>query len=209
MLRLIIFTMIIKPIILIVLGLNIRRREWLPKEGPIVIIANHNSHLDTLVLLSLFQGKGFKKARPVAAGDYFFKNKLLKWFSINIMQIIPIERKMTRDIKGLFEPIVTALDEGSIIILYPEGSRGEPEKLSKYKSGIYYLMRERPDIPIQPLFLHGLGKSLPKGSKLFVPFFVDIFVGQSFLFNKNRKEFMDELNSSMNDLRNEGDFKEW
>ncbi|MDT3995316.1 1-acyl-sn-glycerol-3-phosphate acyltransferase, partial [Mammaliicoccus fleurettii] len=98
MLRLIIFTMIIKPIILIVLGLNIRRREWLPKEGPIVIIANHNSHLDTLVLLSLFQGKGFKKARPVAAGDYFFKNKLLKWFSINIMQIIPIERKMTRDI---------------------------------------------------------------------------------------------------------------
>ncbi|HCN61130.1 MULTISPECIES: lysophospholipid acyltransferase family protein [Mammaliicoccus] len=209
MLRLIIFTMIIKPIILIVLGLNIRRREWLPKEGPIVIIANHNSHLDTLVLLSLFQGKGFKKARPVAAGDYFFKNKLLKWFSINIMQIIPIERKMTRDIKGLFEPIVTALDEGSIIILYPEGSRGEPEKLSKYKSGIYYLMRERPDIPIQPLFLHGLGKSLPKGSKLFVPFFVDIFVGQSFLFNKNRKEFMDELNSRMNDLRNEGDFKEW
>jgi len=201
--------MIIKPIILIVLGLNIRRREWLPKEGPIVIIANHNSHLDTLVLLSLFQGKGFKKARPVAAGDYFFKNKLLKWFSINIMQIIPIERKMTRDIKGLFEPIVTALDEGSIIILYPEGSRGEPEKLSKYKSGIYYLMRERPDIPIQPLFLHGLGKSLPKGSKLFVPFFVDIFVGQSFLFNKNRKEFMDELNSRMNDLRNEGDFKEW
>lgn len=209
MLRLIIFTMIIKPIILIVLGLNIRRREWLPKEGPIVIIANHNSHLDTLVLLSLFQGKGFKKTRPVAAGDYFFKNKLLKWFSINIMQIIPIERKMTRDIKGLFEPIVTALDEGSIIILYPEGSRGEPEKLSKYKSGIYYLMRERPDIPIQPLFLHGLGKSLPKGSKLFVPFFVDIFVGQSFLFNKNRKEFMDELNSRMNDLRNEGDFKEW
>lgn len=209
MLRLIIFTMIIKPIILIVLGLNIRRREWLPKEGPIVIIANHNSHLDTLVLLSLFQGKGFKKARPVAAGDYFFKNKLLKWFSINIMQIIPIERKMTRDIKGLFEPIVTALDEGSIIILYPESSRGEPEKLSKYKSGIYYLMRERPDIPIQPLFLHGLGKSLPKGSKLFVPFFVDIFVGQSFLFNKNRKEFMDELNSRMNDLRNEGDFKEW
>lgn len=209
MLRLIIFTMIIKPIILIVLGLNIRRREWLPKEGPIVIIANHNSHLDTLVLLSLFQGKGFKKARPVAAGDYFFKNKLLKWFSINIMQIIPIERKMTRDIKGLFEPIVRALDEGSIIILYPEGSRGEPEKLSKYKSGIYYLMRERPDIPIQPLFLHGLGKSLPKGSKLFVPFFVDIFVGQSFLFNKNRKEFMDELNSRMYDLRNEGDFKEW
>ncbi|WP_323704202.1 lysophospholipid acyltransferase family protein [Mammaliicoccus sp. Dog046] len=209
MLRLIIFTVIIKPIILIVLGLNIRRREWLPKKGPVVIIANHNSHLDTLVLLSLFKGQGFKKVRPVAAGDYFFKNKFLKWFSLNIMHIIPIERKMTRDIKGLFEPIVEALDDGSIIILYPEGSRGEPEKLSKYKSGIYYLMRERPDIPIQPLFLHGLGKALPKGSKLFVPFFIDIFVGRPFLFDDDRKSFMDELNHRMSELRKEGDFKEW
>ena len=47
------------------------------------------------------------------------------------MRIIPIERKMTRDIKGLFEPIVDALDEGSIIILYP---REVEENLKSYQS---------------------------------------------------------------------------
>lgn len=113
------------------------------------MIANHNSHLDTLVLMSLFRGDSFKHVRLVAAGDYFMKNTFLKWFSTKVMYIIPIERKMTRDFTGICQPI---LDKNGIIILYQEGSCGEPKKLSKYKSSIYYLMRERSYVPI---FMHG------------------------------------------------------
>ncbi|WP_268745402.1 lysophospholipid acyltransferase family protein [Staphylococcus agnetis] len=125
------------------------------------------------------------------------------------MNIIPIERKMTRDFTGMFQPILDELDQNGIIILYPEGSRGEPEKLSKYKSGIYYLMRERPDVPIQPIFMHGLGKALPKDSFILVPFFVDIFIGETFKCDLNRKAFMDEVTTRLNQLRDEGNFKEW
>lgn len=207
--RNVLFAILVRPIILFVLGLNIRHRERLPKEGPCVIIANHNSHLDTLVLMSLFRGKSFSKVRPVAAGDYFLKNKVLSFFSTKVMNIIPIERKMTKDFQGMFHPILTALDENGIIILFPEGSRGEAEQLSRYKSGIYYLMRERPDIEIIPVFLHGLGKALPKGSFVFVPFFVDIFIGETFKFTENRKLFMDTLNRQMTALQNEGRFREW
>lgn len=209
MMRNVLFAILVRPIILFVLGLNIRHRERLPKEGPCVIIANHNSHLDTLVLMSLFRGKSFSKVRPVAAGDYFLKNKFLSFFSTKVMNIIPIERKMTKDFQGMFHPILNALDENGIIILFPEGSRGEAEQLSRYKSGIYYLMRERPDIEIIPVFLHGLGKALPKGSFVFVPFFVDIFIGESFKFTENRKLFMDTLNHQMTALQNEGRFREW
>lgn len=203
------FSILVRPVILFVLGINIRHREKLPDSGPVVIIANHNSHLDTLVLMSLFRGKSFQKVRPVAAGDYFMKNKLLAVFSTKVMNIIPIQRKMTKDIRGMFSPILEALEDDSIIILFPEGSRGEAEQLSKYKSGIYYLMREVPDIEIVPVFLHGLGKALPKGSFIFVPFFVDILVGDSFKYNENRKAFMDTLNDRMNRLGEEGQFKEW
>ncbi|SDL00539.1 lysophospholipid acyltransferase family protein [Lacicoccus qingdaonensis] len=207
--RNVLFSILVRPVILFVLGINIRHREKLPDSGPVVIIANHNSHLDTLVLMSLFRGKSFQKVRPVAAGDYFMKNKLLAVFSTKVMNIIPIQRKMTKDIRGMFSPILKALEDDSIIILFPEGSRGEAEQLSKYKSGIYYLMREVPDIEIVPVFLHGLGKALPKGSFIFVPFFVDILVGDSFKYNENRKAFMDTLNDRMNRLGEEGQFKEW
>lgn len=203
------FTVLVRPVILFVLGINVRHREKLPGTGPVVIIANHNSHLDTLVLMSLFTGRSFKKVRPVAAGDYFMKNKFLAFFSTRVMNIIPIQRKMTKDIRGMFSPIIEALDDDGIIILFPEGSRGEAEQLSKYKSGIYYLMREVPDVAIVPVFMHGLGKALPKGSFIFVPFFVDILVGDPFKFDENRKAFMDTLNERMDALGKEGQFREW
>lgn len=207
--RHILFAIIVRPVLLFMLGLNVRNYERLPKNGPCVVIANHNSHLDTIVLMSLFKGQTLNKVRPIAAGDYFMKNKWLAFFSTRIMNIIPIERKITKDFKGMFQPIIKAIDDGNIIILYPEGSRGEAEQLSKYKSGVYYLMRERPDVPIVPVFLHGLGKALPKGSLVFVPFFVDIFIGEHFYHDDDRKVFMDTLNSRMNTLRDEGQFKEW
>lgn len=203
------FSLIVRPLVMLVLGMNTRHYERLPKEGPCVIVANHNSHLDTLVLMTLFKGSSFDHVRPVAASDYFLKNKFLAWFSMKVMNIIPIERKMTRDIKGLFAPMVKALDDEGIIIVFPEGSRGEAEKLSRYKSGVYYLMRERPDVPIIPVFLHGLGKALPKGSFFFIPIIVDIFIGEPFKFQEDKRGFMDTLNTRMDELQQEGHFKEW
>lgn len=207
--RNILFSILVRPFILFILGLNIRHLDKLPTKGPCVVIANHNSHLDTLVLMSLFKGQSFQKVRPVAAGDYFLKNKYLKFFSTKVMNIIPIERKITKDFRGMFRPVLESLDDGGIIILFPEGSRGEAEQLSKYKSGIYYLMRERPDIPIVPVFTHGLGKALPKGSKVFVPFFVDVFIGDAFKYIDDRKLFMDTLNNRMDRLQEEGRFRSW
>ncbi|MES9854313.1 MAG: 1-acyl-sn-glycerol-3-phosphate acyltransferase [Candidatus Thiodiazotropha sp. L084R] len=49
LLQFLFFILIVKPLVLIVLGLNVRRKTHLPAEGPAIIIANHNSHLDTIV----------------------------------------------------------------------------------------------------------------------------------------------------------------
>lgn len=67
--------LLVKPLVFIGLGLNIINRKNLPANGPIVVAANHNSHLDTLVLLALFPINMVHKVRPVAAADYFFKKQ--------------------------------------------------------------------------------------------------------------------------------------
>lgn len=176
--KLIFFGLIVKPLVLIVLGLNIRKLAELPEKGPAIITANHNSHLDTLVLMSLYPLHQISKLRPVAAADYFLRNKLLAWFALNVIGIIPLKRSGFTKIEKLFDGCHEALNAGHILIVFPEGSRGEPEQLGKLKKGIYYLIKDMPNVPITPVLLHGLGRALPKGEGLLVPYNCDVVVGK-------------------------------
>jgi len=208
-LRFLFFAVIVRVIVLIVLGLNIRHREKLPKKGPAIIVANHNSHLDTLVLMSLFPIRLLPTIQPVAAMDYFLSNPVLKWFAIKIIGILPLKRKPDHRGENILLPCYEALLNNRILIFFPEGSRGEPEKLSNFKRGLAKISEQFPDIPITPILLHGLGKSLPKGEALLVPFFCDVFVGDGIKWTGDRKSFMDQLEQRMQQLATEGQFSTW
>jgi len=199
--------LLVRPLVLIGLGINIRNRQSLPTQGPAVIIANHNSHLDTLVILSLFPLGLLPRVRPVAAADYFLRNPFLAWFATKIIGIIPIQRssKGGNPLHQAFE----ALRNNEILIIYPEGSRGVPEELTKFKKGISLISKKFPDVPITPLFLHGLGKALPKGDAVFVPFFCDIFVGDAQFWEGEKDHFMQTLEAQITKLSQQGHFPEW
>ncbi len=200
--------LIARPIALVVLGLNVRHRERLPVNGPAIVAANHNSHLDTLVLVSLFPLGLLQKVRPVAAADYFMRNRLMAWFSTQVIGILPIARE-THGGRDPLKPCEEALDRGEILIIFPEGSRGEPEVMGRFKRGIAVLAERRPAAPVVPVFLHGLGKALPKDDPILVPFFCDVFVGEPMHGGEDQAAFMATLTERMQALSAELPHHEW
>ena len=208
-LRYLFFLLVVRPLVLVILGLNLRHGARLPKRGPAILVANHNSHLDTFALMTLFPQRRLKDLRPVAAADYFLKDRRLAWFATRIVGIIPLERQGAA---GGGDPLAgcdSALAEGLILILFPEGSRGEAERLAAFKTGIAHLARRHPKVPVVPVFLHGLGKALPKGETLLVPFFCDVFVGEALQWTGARETFMAALDDAMRALAAEGHFPPW
>lgn len=203
------FYFLVKIVVLFLLGLNVRRKELLPTEGPAIVVANHNSHLDTMVLMALMPLSKLKDIKPVAAADYFFSSPWKAWFSEHVLGIIPVERngkdRNTDPLKGCYD----ALEDGKVLVLFPEGSRGGPEQMTDLKKGISFLAERFPDTPVVPVFTHGLGKALPKGSFLLVPFFCDIFIGDAITWGGNRNTFMSELQERFNTLSAEKTFAPW
>ena len=206
-LRIAFFLLIVRPILLVILGMNVRGRENLPKNGPAIIAANHNSHLDTLTMLALFPLKDLPRLKPVAAADYFLKNKFLAWFALNIIGILPLERGTVK--KNPLADLEAALDAGDILILFPEGSRGEPEQRANFKRGVAYLAKARPETPVYPVFMHGFGKVLPKGSFILVPFNCDVIAGEPFHWEGEMSTFMETLDNKMTALADKGQFQPW
>lgn len=209
LLRHVFFGVFVRIFVLLVLGLNVRHRERLPRQGPCLLVANHNSHLDTLVLMSLLGMRLLDDVRPVAAADYFLRSRPLAWFATKIIGIIPLCRKPTREHPDVLGPVDAAAREGRILILFPEGSRGEPERLESFKGGVARLAQRHPDVPVIPIYLHGLGKALPKGEALLVPFFCDVMVGDAIQWPGDRRTFMECLNNAMKSLAAEGHFPAW
>ncbi|MCW5774435.1 MAG: 1-acyl-sn-glycerol-3-phosphate acyltransferase [Rhodospirillaceae bacterium] len=213
LLRLLFFLLLVRPAVLLLLGLYVRGREKLPRRGPAIVVANHNSHLDTLVLLSLFPLALLPKVRPVAAADYFLgEGSALGWIARRLIGIIPIRRHGTamenkRD--DPLRPAAEALAAGGILVIYPEGTRGEPERIAKFRIGVAYLVERFTDVPVVPVYLAGLGKAWPKGERWPVPLLCEVFVGDPLRWSGDRGAFIDTLEARVREMAKESDFPGW
>lgn len=187
-----IFTLCIAyPVVWIWLGVRVSGRKKLPVEGPAIIVANHNSHLDVLTLFTLFPLSTLVNVQPVAAADYFLRNKVMGWFALKVIGIIPVYRGAHQ--ANPLQACVNALAAKKIVIIFPEGTRGEPGKFAEIKSGIWYLSQQSPEVPIIPVYMHGLERSMGKGQKIPVPFFIDIFIDEPLFYDADKVTFKQSL----------------
>lgn len=199
--RFLLFSLLIKPFVLIILGIRTRGKENLP-EGQFILISNHASHIDTLVLLCMFPVRKILEIRPVAAADYWTRNKFIYAITDFLFNILPIPRKGITPSHNPLKVMEDALKKGYSLIIYPEGTRSYGEDIGPFKPGVAHLVKRNPQIPVIPVFIQNTARMLPKGQFLMVPLFVDVVIGKPLTFSKNMKkeEILDILYKSVKEL---------
>jgi 1-acyl-sn-glycerol-3-phosphate acyltransferase len=76
-LRLLLLILVARPMARILTGADVVGKEHLPTKGPAIVVANHNSHVDTLLILTMFPPQTLARVRPAAAADYFLANPVI------------------------------------------------------------------------------------------------------------------------------------
>jgi len=194
---------VVRPLLFGLLGLAIYHRERLPRVGPAIIIANHNSHLDTPALFALFPISLLPILHPVAASDYFLTSRIRAWVARRLFGIIPLSRSLNSRERDPLAGCSAALRAGAILIIFPEGTRGEPGRLGRFKSGVGHLAERHPEVPVVPVFLTMLGRVLPKRALVPVPLLCAAHVGLERKWTGDRGSFMTGLEGAMAGLAGE------
>ncbi|MFQ5677745.1 MAG: lysophospholipid acyltransferase family protein [bacterium] len=155
--------------------LSVQGRENLP-ESPFIFCSNHNSHMDTVVLM-VSSGLPFKRFGMMAASDYFFNGK--RTFMGLLMNLIPVNRQAN------FKSIVTAMvacraftkNGGRNLIIYPEGTRSVNGEIQSFKNGAAVIATEL-KLPIVPVYIKGTHESMPKGKSFIRPRKIRAIIGK-------------------------------
>jgi 1-acyl-sn-glycerol-3-phosphate acyltransferase len=127
-------------------------------DGPVIIVANHTSHLDTALLLTTLPVKWQRKVTVGAAADYFFDAWWRAIGSALAFATFPIERHG----QGLSDTPAKLIEAGWSIVMFPEGTRSPDGWTRRFRPGAAALARLH-DIPVVPVAISGSYAAMPRG----------------------------------------------
>ena len=122
-LLLILIYKLLMPLFLKIIGVKVSSKKPLPTHTPYIIVANHNSHLDTMALLSQIPAKDLLRTHPVAAATYFGRNNWLSILSNIFVNTLLIKRREEGGTSDALELISQYLEKRHSLIIFPEGKK--------------------------------------------------------------------------------------
>ena len=172
-----------------------------------VYFANHASHGDFVMVWISLPKKWRKLARPVAGADYWLKGKFRRFIINDVFNGLLIMRN-GNDPKAITQQMSAALQEGSSLIIFPEGTRNMDDDVTllPFKSGIYHLARENPDVQFVPIWIDNINRVLPKGKLIPVPIICEVNIGKEIqLFpGESKDDFLQRARDAILALAPEG-----
>jgi len=180
-------------------------QENLRTNRSLVIVANHCSHLDTLCLQAALPLRKLHRTFPAAASDYFFQSVHRVWAAAVLVNALPFGRE--NGVRKSLSLCQTLLAEaGTILIIFPEGTRSTTGEVGEFKSGIGALVGGR-DVAVVPCFIDGSFRAWPKGRRIPGPQRVRLIVGAPRNYRSRGADKIDicaissELRDAVNELR--------
>ncbi len=150
--------------------------EPVPRQR--VYFANHSSNGDFVLLWTALPSPLRRQTRPVAALDYWLTSPLRAFIGREVFNAVLIDRRPEARTEDPVAQMVAALDQGSSLIIFPEGQRNSSDApLLPFKSGLYHLARARPQVDLVPVWIANLNRVMPKGEIIPVPLICTLTFG--------------------------------
>ena len=135
--------------------LKVTGQQNIPLDGPFIIVANHSSLLDPVIL-----GVSVRPKIIFVASAYLFK---IRWLGYLLRKAnsIPVQRE--NDIKAIKQAL-KILQKGGVLGIFPEGGIDRQKNNLPVRAGAAYLAT-KVGVPIVPIKIKGADKVLPRGAK--------------------------------------------
>jgi 1-acyl-sn-glycerol-3-phosphate acyltransferase len=158
--RAIVVDNVTRPLAHVLASPDVRGGELLSlAEAPVIFVANHTSHADTGLLISVLPPRLRHSTIVAGAADYFFDRRWKAHIWAGLLAAIPIERqRVNRRSADLAAKLV---EEGWNLLIYPEGGRTPDGWMQEFRGGAAYLA-VRTGRPVVPVHLEGTGKVISR-----------------------------------------------
>ena len=147
-----------------------------PKAEQRIYFANHQSHFDWVLIWASLPRELRAQTRPIAARDYWTASPFKHWLTREVFNAVYVSRVRSDDEDPL-EPLAEALRHGDSLVIFPEGTRGSKGDPQAFKTGLYHLAEQFPQVQLIPTWIDNVQRVMPKGEVLPVPILCSVTFG--------------------------------
>jgi len=167
-----------------------------------IYFANHQSHLDWVLIWAALPGELRARTRPIAARDYWTASPFKHWLTREVFNAVYVSRQRTDDQDPL-EPLIHALQAGDSLVIFPEGTRNQTGVPQAFKSGLFHLAEAFPQVQLVPAWIDNVQRVMPKGEVVPVPILCTVTFGAplSLQAGEDKRDFLDRARDAVVALR--------
>ncbi|HEU5293848.1 MAG TPA: lysophospholipid acyltransferase family protein [Burkholderiaceae bacterium] len=170
------FGMLLAFVARLITGAQGHWRGCPPKAEQRIYFANHQSHFDWVLIWAALPRELRATTRPIAARDYWTATRFKHWITHEVFHAVYVSRQRTDDQDPL-EPLVEALAHGDSLVIFPEGTRSAKSEPQPFKSGLYHLATQFPQVQLIPAWIDNVQRVMPKGEVVPVPILCTVTFG--------------------------------